>query len=510
MTGSSGQSTGPHLHFETVFNQNVHEPSAGPCRAGASSWHNQVPIRRELYVRDFSFSTEPYDKFLPPPHDDAPRVGTYVAGNRTVYYRLMLANQPADSAWRIRFLRPDGSVARDSNGAFPAGRAFFRRNEWWFASGLDLNVTGQWRLLFDINSQTIVDAPFSVVASAEQITNRPPNRVTAAFDPPSPQEGQVVSYRVQNSQIHEDPDYETVRYRYEWRLNGALVREVTSAALSDAIPRNLARNGDQLTCTVTPSDGKADAAAVMTTVKLGVPSVVSTSAASFDRNELAAESIVAAFGSGLATVTEAAAVLPLPTLLAGTRVLVRDSAGSERLTPLFFVSPQQINYLIPGGVAPGLATVTITGGDGTVSFGGAVIAPVAPGLFTANASGQGIAAAVVFRRKADGTESFEPVVRFDSAQNSFVAVPIDLGPEGEQVFLLLFGTGFRANGSQASVSARIGGEDSQVLYAGSQGDLAGLDQANLVLSRTLAGRGEVELLLTVDGKPANPVRLSIQ
>jgi hypothetical protein len=43
--------------------------------------------------------------------------------------------------------------------------------------------------------------------------------------------------------------------------------------------------------------------------------------------ELASESIVAAFGAGLATATQVATSLPLPTTLAGTTVKVRDNAG---------------------------------------------------------------------------------------------------------------------------------------------------------------------------------------
>jgi uncharacterized protein (TIGR03437 family) len=46
----------------------------------------------------------------------------------------------------------------------------------------------------------------------------------------------------------------------------------------------------------------------------------------------------------------AAASTPLPTELAGVRV--RDALGVERLAPLFFVSPSQINYLMPAGAAP--------------------------------------------------------------------------------------------------------------------------------------------------------------
>jgi hypothetical protein len=55
--------------------------------------------------------------------------------------------------------------------------------------------------------------------------------------------------------------------------------------------------------------------------------VASVSAASFGGAELASESIVAAFGAGLATATQVATSLPLPTTLAGTTVKVRDNAG---------------------------------------------------------------------------------------------------------------------------------------------------------------------------------------
>ncbi len=90
--------------------------------------------------------------------------------------------------------------------------------------------------------------------------------------------------------------------------------------------------------------------------------VANVSAASFTGPTLASESIVAAFGAGLATTTQTAGAIPLPTSLAGTTITVRDSAGTERLAPLFFVSPDQVNYQMPPGTMPGLATVTINGG----------------------------------------------------------------------------------------------------------------------------------------------------
>lgn len=236
--------------------------------------------------------------------------------------------------------------------------------------------------------------------------------------------------------------------------------------------------------------------------------VASVSAASFIGPVAASEQIVAAFGNDLATKTEIAASTPLPTQLAGTSVRVRDGAGNERPAPLFFVSPGQVNYLIPAGTTAGAATVTIINGDGVISTGGLAINSVAPSLFSANSNGQGVAAAVALRIRADGSQSYEPVAVFDQAQNRFVARPIDLGPATDQVFLILFGTGLRGRSSLSTATALIGGENAEVLYVGPQGDFVGLDQVNVRLPRTLAGRGEVDLALTVDGRASNIVRAS--
>lgn len=245
------------------------------------------------------------------------------------------------------------------------------------------------------------------------------------------------------------------------------------------------------------------------TSEIGAVSTVS--AASFvQAGNLTPESIVAAFGMNLATGTESAVALPLPTTLAGTTVRVRDSVGAERLAPLFFAAPDQINYLIPNGVANGLATIIVTNGNGLITTGTVNIATVSPGLFTANANGQGVAAAVVFRRKANGEESYEPVATLDPATNRFIPLPIDLGAEGDQVFLIAYGTGFQKRSSLTAVTATIGGINSPVSYAGITPGFVGLDQANLRLDRSLIGKGEVDVVLTVEGKTANAVRVNFK
>ena len=103
--------------------------------------------------------------------------------------------------------------------------------------------------------------------------------------------------------------------------------------------------------------------------------------------------------------------------------------------------------------------------------------------------------------------------RFDFNRRQFFPNPIDLGPEGEQVFLLLFGTGIRGRAALANVAVTIGVVNSvnaPVSFAGAQGGFVGLDQVNALLPRALIGRGEVDLVLTADGKPSNAVRISIR
>ncbi|HKQ78490.1 MAG TPA: hypothetical protein VJ810_32620 [Blastocatellia bacterium] len=229
----------------------------------------------------------------------------------------------------------------------------------------------------------------------------------------------------------------------------------------------------------------------------------------FRGTTLAADSIVAAFGAAMATIVQSAQSIPLPTEMAGTRVMVKDSAGVERPAPLFFISPSQINYLIPPETKNGEALVTVFNGYGSSSSGKVQIVNVSPGLFSANASGQGFAAAVVYRLKPDGTWRYEPVAEFNRELNQFVGVPIDLGTPGDQVFLILFGSGLRGYSLSSAVTATVGGTSAPVTYAGRQG-MDGVDQVNLHLPTSLAGRREVDVKINVEGLSANTVRISVK
>ena len=246
--------------------------------------------------------------------------------------------------------------------------------------------------------------------------------------------------------------------------------------------------------------------------RIAAPGAATTvSAASYRNNPLATDGIVTAFGQNFATTTQAAPTgTALPTTLAGASITITDALNVARTAPLFFVSPTQINFQVPQGTAPGAANLAFRNTNGTLSLGTANIANIAPALFAANASGRGLAAAVIQRTRADGSQSFEPVARFDTTQNQFVAVPIDLGAATDRVFLVMFGSGFRYRSALSAVGVTLGGTAAPVSFAGAQGSFIGLDQVNIELPRSLAGRGELDVVLTVDGQTANTVRVSVR
>lgn len=218
-------------------------------------WRSQTPIRRELYVRDFSFGTGPDTLRAAIPFDEFVRVGSFPVGTRQLYPRIDLANQPPGVHYRLAFVRPNGTVALEHVNTF--GNSSYCRNHcsWFWAFTVNLDSPGVWRLQIATDAATLVDAPFGV--GAESSGNRPPNDIEVALEPAAPVAGDVPVCRVQTSLVSEDPDYDVVRYAYRWTRGSTVVREVVSAALSDALPRTSVPAGEAVGCTVTPSDGSA-------------------------------------------------------------------------------------------------------------------------------------------------------------------------------------------------------------------------------------------------------------
>lgn len=237
--------------------------------------------------------------------------------------------------------------------------------------------------------------------------------------------------------------------------------------------------------------------------------LVVVSAANYSGESLAAEQLATAFGSDLAVSTATATARPLPVSLGGAGIRVRDSQGVERDAQLLFVSANQVNFLVPAGTATGSAVVSVLRNNAVVATAAVTVTATAPGIFSADASGRGLAAANVLRVRADNSQSYESIGSYDQRLNRFTATPIDLGPATDKLFLILYGTGLRNRGNLSQVTATVGGVAAGVSFAGAQGGFAGLDQVNLEIPRTLGG-GEFEVVVTVAGKAANAVRFALK
>jgi uncharacterized protein (TIGR03437 family) len=219
--------------------------------------------------------------------------------------------------------------------------------------------------------------------------------------------------------------------------------------------------------------------------------LVNVSAASFIETVQAANAIVSAFGDHLATTTAPAHSLTLPTTLGGTSVLVTDSIGTQAQTGLYYVSPSQVNYVVPTGLVVGPATVTIRAADGAVRQSEIVLQPTAASVFSINA--KGLAAAQVNRVRNGVAQPSEPVFRIESGV--IVPEPIDLGGESDEIFLQVYGTGIR---NASGLSATLGDTVVPIANFGPQGTLAGLDQVTLgPIPRSLAGKGRAAVTLVV-------------
>lgn len=218
---------------------------------------------------------------------------------------------------------------------------------------------------------------------------------------------------------------------------------------------------------------------------------------------IAPDSIASAYGQNLTNQTQVAASLPLPTSLAGLIVQTTDSQGITNIASLIYVSPNQINFVVPTATAAGAATVKVMSGANLVAQGAVQVLPTAPALFAVNSSG--LAAAYAVRTIApSGPQTVFAV--FQCAQGNCSPVPLNVGVD-TPLYLELFGTGIRGS---SNVSATINAQPVMVLYSGAQSQYPGLDQVNVPIVLSLRGAGLVPVVVTVDGVASNSVFIDIQ
>ena len=214
---------------------------------------------------------------------------------------------------------------------------------------------------------------------------------------------------------------------------------------------------------------------------------------------VATGSLVSIFGTGFASASATATAMPLPFMLGGIGVTLTDHTGAQTELPLIYAGTGQIDAQIPQTASPGSATFTIFGGA-TTQAGQVTLAAIAPGLFSANGTGQGVAAAQFV---ADPFLGVEDVFQCPNGAGTCVTVPLDVSAGNAQ--LVLYGTGIR-NSALSQVTVAVGNQKLPATYASAAPNYPGEDQVNVVLPISLAHSGLVQVAVSVTVPGSNGVK----
>ncbi len=201
-------------------------------------------------------------------------------------------------------------------------------------------------------------------------------------------------------------------------------------------------------------------------------------------NPIAPGEYITIYGSGLASGSETAKP-PYPPSLNGVSVLING-----RQAPLYFVSPGQINALVPYATqGPQAAIVVETGNGGRSNTVTVPVAPTAPGVFSQDLSGSGPGAIL-------------------HADYSLVT-PARPAHPGETVLVYLTGLGAvnpgvadgTAGGGNplslvaAPLAVYVGGSPASVQFAGLAPGFPGLYQINITIPADVIVTGSVPLAI---------------
>jgi uncharacterized protein (TIGR03437 family) len=202
-------------------------------------------------------------------------------------------------------------------------------------------------------------------------------------------------------------------------------------------------------------------------------------AANYDATQAARGSLVAAFGSPLANATVSTPTASLPFDLGGVTVLVNGLAAR-----LIFVSPGQVNFVLPQEVANGDSVDFSINNNGVRSTGKVKIVDASPGVFTTTSDGKGKTAAQCGRVSPDGL-------------NFLVSVPpCSVGTDVQADVLTIYGTGWH---NASGIQVKIGDQTLTPTFSGPQPNFLGLDQINVNLTTALSGKADQDVSVIIPG-----------
>jgi len=161
-----------------------------------------------------------------------------------------------------------------------------------------------------------------------------------------------------------------------------------------------------------------------------------------------------------------------------------------------------------GVIQPFTAPVTLSPANATLSYtDGTNVTVLGIQSGTLNATIPGAAASTSVLLHSAGAQAITMHGDGTRSVRSIQGTPVALGDPADTVALQFYASGVR---DASDVHVQIAGQEVPVLYAGVAGHFPGLDQVSVQVPRSLAGKGDVDILLTVGGQTAKPVHIFIQ
>jgi uncharacterized protein (TIGR03437 family) len=239
------------------------------------------------------------------------------------------------------------------------------------------------------------------------------------------------------------------------------------------------------------------------------PAVVLNSASYLGAGQISPGSWVSIFGDRMAEGTSTATAAPYPPGLGGTQVQLNDTA-----LPVLYVSPSQVNALIPYSLTANTVPQLLIQRSGTVSVGlGVTLADVEPAIYAVNQQGTGQGAILISNT---GILAAPPAV-FPGAR----AVK-----RGEYLEVYCTGLGAVNNPPAAGVPAptseplattvatpvvTIGGVQATVVgYSGLAPGVVGLYQINVQVPANAPTGDAVPVVVAVGNATSNTVTVAVQ
>jgi hypothetical protein len=156
--GSSGDSTGPHLHFELYDSSgNLIDPFAGACNNfNTSSWWDEQRPYDEPAIDLVMTGDAPVD-FSPCPTPEVEHRSAYFQPGQTVYLTAFFTDQLRADSVVFRVLTPDGSEFASTT--IPSDADYYAASYWRSSVTLPLDAaSGDWTFAVDFHGQTQTEA----------------------------------------------------------------------------------------------------------------------------------------------------------------------------------------------------------------------------------------------------------------------------------------------------------------------------------------------------------------